>query len=80
MNYYLSSDLNDGFIYIAPLGKVERPFLIRFPNKYQADEYLRKLKAKLYKDPNQDEKGYSLIEVVTHPAIPGKVHVFSPKT
>jgi hypothetical protein len=79
MNYYISSDLNDGFIYIAPLGKVDRSFLIRFPNKYNADEYLRKLTAKLVKDPNQDEKAYELLEVVTHPVIPGKVHVFGLK-
>ena len=76
--YYLSTDLNDGFVYIAPLGKVRRPYLIRFPNKYEADNFMRKLTAKLKKDPNDKERDYQLVEVVTHPQIPGEVHIFLP--
>lgn len=79
MAYYISTDMNDGYVYIAPLGKVNRPFLIRFKNKYQADEFLRKLTAKLKKDPNEDENHYELLEVATHPVLKGEVHIFGIK-
>lgn len=74
--YYITTDLNDGHYYIAPLGKVSEPYLIRFAKRYQADDYLKKLIAGIKKDPLKDPKGYQFIETLTDPSFPGSVNIY----
>ena len=76
--FYLDTDLRNNLFYIAPFQTPESGhYIIRFEQRYKADEFLKKLIAGLSKSPDQDEGAYELIEVLEEGR--GKVFVYRAK-
>lgn len=76
-NYYLSTDLNDDFIYIATIANnnPNHTWMIRFNDRFYADKLLKKLTAKLIQNPDENNHPYELIEKVNHPKL-GELFIY----
>lgn len=64
MKYYLTTDLKDGYYYIAPFGKLEPTFLIRFDKKYEAENFLKNLLIYPKQGPYDSKESYELLEIL----------------
>ncbi|MBT3586178.1 MAG: hypothetical protein HN509_14825 [Halobacteriovoraceae bacterium] len=74
--FYIDTDLRENYFYIATHQvDPEHIYLIRFKQRYKADQLLLKLQAGLVKPPTLSKKGqYSLEEVVVESR--GKVYIY----
>lgn len=66
LDYYVTTDLIASRIFVTKTldRSDQRPFLVEFDNISAANQYLKKLTAKLIKDPRDQQDIYHLIETV----------------
>ena len=61
MKYYIDLNMNNNEILIGEVANSDRPYYIIFDQRYQADNFLRKINAGLIKNPNDAPNLYELI-------------------
>lgn len=61
MKYYIDLNLRNNEILLGEVASSDKPFDVVFEQRYQADNFLRKINAGLIKKTNYDGNHYQLI-------------------
>lgn len=63
MDYYLDTDLRSSTYFVVPWNQVDQKrYVIRFSKRYKAEEFLKGLSFRKYKDPIKSPNNFKLIE------------------
>jgi hypothetical protein len=61
MKYYIDLNMKNNEILVGKVASSDKPFYVVFEQRYQADNFLRKINAGLIKNPNLDGNQYQFI-------------------